>query len=420
LGRIRNENSLICNPTQRSFLLSNDFTLFEARKCHDTGFSQERLDKIQQVRQVEQGFCTSEALLSMITRLQIFDMRTADFDFDLPKTLIAQHPAERRDESRMMRLNADTGEVSHKRIRDFPDLLSPGDALVINNTKVIPARTFGCKETGGRVECLFVEPDEKHPEEWWVMMKSSHRPKPGSIVSFDTLMELTVLENREDGLNRVRVDCQGSVFDCLERIGEAPLPPYIERDHLCEDDSERYQTVYASKPGAVAAPTAGLHFTPELLDTIRQKGVSVLEITLHVGPGTFRPVKTDSVEDHVMDAERYEVSKEVADILNDTRQMGKRVVAVGSTSVRTLETIYADGMYHPGAGRSDLYIYPPYSYKAVDGILTNFHLPKSTLLMMMSAFTTRENLLAAYREAVKHEYRFFSYGDCMVLLHETS
>lgn len=343
-------------------------------------------------------------------------MQTSEFHYDLPKELIAQHPAERRDASRMMTLEAATGAVAHRSIRDFPDLLRAGDALVLNNTRVIPARTFGCKETGGRVECLFVEPEEAAEDQWWVMMKSSHRPRPGARIALGEVVELEVLENREDGLNRVKVRCDGNLLEVLEQIGEPPLPPYIEREHLCEDDAERYQTVYASAPGAVAAPTAGLHFTPELLQQIREKGVSVVEVTLHVGPGTFRPVKTDTVEEHVMDAERYIVPEAVADTLNRTRAEGGRVVAVGSTSVRTLETVYREGRYWAGQGRSDLYIYPPYTYRAVDAILTNFHLPQSTLLMMMSAFTTRERLLAAYEEAVRERYRFFSYGDCMVLV----
>ena len=342
-------------------------------------------------------------------------MKTSDFDYCLPPHLIAQHPAERRDESRMMTVNLSSGQIAHRSIQDFPDLLSAGDALVINNTKVIPARTFGHKETGGKVECLFVEPVEGSDDEWWVMMKSSHRPKPGSTVSLKDVIDLEVLEHRDNGLNRVRVTCDGPLLDCLETIGEPPLPPYIERDHLVEEDSERYQTVYASEPGAVAAPTAGLHFTPQMLDALRGKGVHVLEITLHVGPGTFRPVTADEVEAHIMDAERYEVSIEVADTLNQVRENGRRVFAVGSTSVRTLETVYKNGQYCAGSGRSDIYIYPPYTYSAVDAILTNFHLPKSTLLMMMSAFCSRELMMKAYQEAVKEEYRFFSYGDCMVL-----
>jgi len=342
-------------------------------------------------------------------------MQTADFDYDLPRELIAQHPAERRDQSRMMAVDVAGGAVAHRGIRDFPSLLRKGDALVLNNTRVIPARAFGCKETGGRVECLFVEPEAGAADEWWVMMKSSHRPKPGARVALGDAMELEVLENREDGLNRVRVQVEGGVLEALDRIGEPPLPPYIERNQLCEDDPERYQTVYAKDPGAVAAPTAGLHFTPGMLEEIRRGGVQVLELTLHVGPGTFRPVKTETVEDHAMDEERYEVGGDVAEALNATRASGNRVVAVGSTSVRTLETVYREGAFQAGRGRSGLFIHPPYRFRAVDAILTNFHLPKSTLLMMMSAFAGRERMLDAYREAVAERYRFFSYGDCMFL-----
>lgn len=344
-------------------------------------------------------------------------MNTQDFDFDLPENLIAQHPAPRRDQARMLVMNRATGDLRHRQVPDFPDLLAPGDALVLNNTRVIPARTRGQKSTGGRVETLFVEPEEGRDREWWVMMKSSHRPKPGARVELEGGLTLEVLENRSDGLNRVRAEGSEEVLAYLEAHGEPPLPPYIKREHLCGDDPERYQTVYASAPGAVAAPTAGLHFTPELLDQIRERGVRVVEITLHVGPGTFRPVKADRVEDHVMDEERYEVSEAAADALNHTRAGGGRIVAVGSTGVRTLETVVdADGRIAAGTGRSGLYIYPPFDFRAVDGILTNFHLPKSTLLMMMSAFTTRERLLEAYAEAVRREYRFFSYGDCMVMM----
>jgi S-adenosylmethionine:tRNA ribosyltransferase-isomerase len=267
------------------------------------------------------------------------------------------------------------------------------------------------------VEVLFVEPEEGGGREWRVMMKSSHRPRPGGRVDLEGGLSLEVLENRNDGLNRVRVEGSEEVLAYLERHGEPPLPPYIKREHLCGDDPERYQTVYASAPGAVAAPTAGLHFTPELLDTLRDGGVRVEEVTLHVGPGTFRPVKTERVEDHTMDEERYEVTASVADSLNRTREEGGRVFAVGSTSVRTLETVVDDrGRIHAGKGRSGIYIYPPFEFRAVDAILTNFHLPKSTLLMMMSAFSTRAHLLNAYREAVEERYRFFSYGDCMVML----
>lgn len=347
-------------------------------------------------------------------------MKTADFDYKLPTELIAQHPAMRRDEARMLSLRVEDGQLHHQSIVDFPGYLRPGDALVLNNTRVIPARTHGVKSTGGRVECLFIEPVDNTEEEWLVMMKSSHRPKEGSIITLSKVLQLEVLENRSDGLNRVRALGSEPVLDALEQIGEPPLPPYIQRESLCEEDPERYQTVYASRPGAVAAPTAGLHFTPELLDRIRAAGVEVVEVTLHVGPGTFRPVKVDDVTAHHMDEERYELSKESADILNRTRRAGGRIVAVGSTSVRTLETVVrADGLFVAARGRSGLYIYPPYSFKAVDAILTNFHLPKSTLLMMMSAFAGREAILAAYQEAIERRYRFFSYGDCMFLHHET-
>lgn len=347
-------------------------------------------------------------------------MKTSDFDYELPEELIAQHPAEKRDSSRMLALGIHRGQWRHQHIRDFVGYLRPGDALVLNNTRVIPARTYGTKATGGRVECLFVEPVEGTAAEWLVMMKSSHRPKPGSRIFLTEQVSLILLENRVDGLNRVNVLGDRTVLQTLEEIGEPPLPPYIHRDHLCEDDPERYQTVYAKEPGAVAAPTAGLHFTDGLLQEIRDLGVETVELTLHVGPGTFRPVKSENVEEHHMDAERYVVTEENAAKLNRVRAEGGRIIAVGSTSVRTLETVVqADGRFAAGRGRSGIYIYPPYCFRAVDGILTNFHLPKSTLMMMMSAFTTREILLAAYAEAVREQYRFFSYGDCMYLHDES-
>lgn len=343
-------------------------------------------------------------------------MKTTDFDYDLPESLIAQHPAERRDQARMLCLDRQTGTRVHRSVKDFPNLIRPGDALVLNNTRVIPARTHGHKESGGQVECLFVEPLENTGNEWLVMMKSSRRPKVGSHIRFHGGLSLEILEHRPDGLNRVRASGPDSVLDTLEEIGEPPLPPYIHRDHLAEDDPERYQTVYAKHPGAVAAPTAGLHFTPEMLDEVRNRGGSVVELTLHVGPGTFRPVKSDTVEEHHMDEERYELNDEAAAALNETRDRGGRIIAVGSTSVRTLETVVdTDGRFAAASGRSGLYIYPPFHFRAVDAALTNFHLPRSTLLMMFSAFTTREIMLEAYREAVQREYRFFSYGDCMFI-----
>ncbi len=340
-------------------------------------------------------------------------MKTSEFDYDLPEELIAQHPAERRDHARMMLLPRSGAAPRHGRVSEFADHLRAGDVLVLNNTRVIPARTFGCKQTGGKVECLFVEPVEGADREWRVMTRGG--PKVGGVIHLEGL-ELVVLEKGADGLSRVRAEGAEPVLAYLEAHGEPPLPPYIHREHLAEDDPERYQTVYAKAPGAVAAPTAGLHFTPELLSRVREKGVEVVELTLHVGPGTFRPVKCDTVEAHVMDEERYELPEATARALNRARERGGRIVAVGSTSVRTLETVVGDdGRFRPARGRSGIYIYPGFRFRATDAILTNFHLPKSTLLMMMSAFAGRDPLLAAYREAVRERYRFFSYGDCMFI-----
>lgn len=343
-------------------------------------------------------------------------MRTADFEFDLPEHLIAQHPAQQRDESRMLVIDRAAGSLAHATVQDLPDLLSDGDCLVTNNTKVIPARIHGYKESGGAVECLFVEPVEDAENEWLVMMKSSRRPKPGARISLGSDCSIELLANRSDGLNRIRVSGPADVVAYLNEHGEPPLPPYIQREKLAEDDPERYQTVFAEIPGAVAAPTAGLHFTPALLDTIRGRGVDTVELTLHVGPGTFRPVKVDTVEDHKMDAERYIVPRETAELLNAARARGGRITAVGSTCTRTLET---NRLLHEhftaDSGRSDLFIYPPFNFKAVDQLLTNFHLPASTLIMMVCAFAGRELTMAAYEEAIRHEYRFYSYGDCMFI-----
>ena len=256
-------------------------------------------------------------------------MKTSDFDYDLPEELIAQHPAEKRDASRMLALGVKSGSIQHQHIRDVVSYFRPGDTLVLNNTRVIPARTYGHKETGGKVECLFVEPVEGTEADWLVMMKSNHRPKPGSRITLTDDLALELLENRTDGLNLVKVLGSQSLLKALDEIGEPPLPPYIHRAHLCEDDPERYQTVYAKEPGAVAAPTAGLHFTAELLDEIRDMGLKIVELTLHVGPGTFRPVKSETVEEHHMDEERYVVTEENAQILNRTRPEGGRILAVG-------------------------------------------------------------------------------------------
>ncbi|MDD2237096.1 MAG: tRNA preQ1(34) S-adenosylmethionine ribosyltransferase-isomerase QueA [Kiritimatiellae bacterium] len=347
-------------------------------------------------------------------------MRTDDFNYDLPPELIAQHPAERRDQARMMVLDRAAQTWAHRCVSDLPDYLRPHDLLVLNNTRVIPARIFGHKPSGGRVEFLFLE--ETEPDTWLVLMRASRRPKPGTQVMLGQHgAAVEILEEGEFGRAKVRVISDQPFLHILEQDGIAPLPPYISRDYSSEQDTPedraRYQTIYASQPGAVAAPTAGLHFTPELLDQLAARGVERTEVTLHVGIGTFRPVSVDRVEDHVMDEERYEITEAASQAIESTRKHGGRITAVGSTSVRTLETVAArpEG-FGAGTGRSALFITPPYPFRLVDVMLTNFHLPKSTLLMMVCALAGREFMLEAYREAVRNKYRFFSYGDCMLIL----
>ncbi|MDD4735558.1 MAG: tRNA preQ1(34) S-adenosylmethionine ribosyltransferase-isomerase QueA [Kiritimatiellae bacterium] len=347
-------------------------------------------------------------------------MRTDDFNYDLPPELIAQHPAERRDQARMMVLDRAAQTWAHRCVSDLPDYLRPHDLLVLNNTRVIPARIFGHKPSGGRVEFLFLE--ETEPDTWLVLMRASRRPKPGTQVMLGQHgAAVEILEEGEFGRAKVRVISDQPFLHILEQDGIAPLPPYISRDYSSEQDTPedraRYQTIYASQPGAVAAPTAGLHFTPELLDQLAARGVELTEVTLPVGIGTFRPVSVDRVEDHVMDEERYEITEAAAQAIESTRKHGGRITAVGSTSVRTLETVAArpEG-FGAGTGRSALFITPPYPFRLVDVMLTNFHLPKSTLLMMVCALAGREFMLEAYREAVRNKYRFFSYGDCMLIL----
>ena len=347
-------------------------------------------------------------------------MRTDDFNYTLPPELIAQHPAERRDHARMMVLDRAAQTWAHRCVSDLPDYLRPHDLLVLNNTRVIPARIFGHKPSGGRVEFLFLE--ETASNTWQVLMRASRRPKPGTRVMLGHHgAAVEILEEGKLGRATVRVISDQPFLDVLEQDGIAPLPPYISRDYSSEQDTPedraRYQTIYASRPGAVAAPTAGLHFTPELLDKLAACGVERTEVTLHVGIGTFRPVSVERVEDHVMDEERYEITEATARAIASAREHGGRITAVGSTSVRTLETVAArpEG-FGAGTGRSGLFITPPYSFKLVDLMLTNFHLPKSTLLMMVCALAGREFMLEAYREAVREKYRFFSYGDCMLIL----
>ncbi len=353
-------------------------------------------------------------------------MLTSDFDFDLPDDRIAQEPAP-RGESRLLVLDAPPGaESRHRRITDLPELLHPGDLLVVNDTRVIPARLFGRRliprvggaeggeaEEGGRVELLLVEPTGEAPHEWTALARPGKKARPGTRLRFGEELEGEVVARLGDGRHRVRFSEE--VEPHLDRLGHVPLPPYIKREDRAED-RERYQTVFAARPGAVAAPTAGLHFTPELLGRLAERGVEVARVTLHVGVGTFKPVTAALVHEHVMDEERFEVPEATAAAVAETRRRGGRIVAVGTTTVRTLESAAEeDGSVTAGAGRTGLFIYPGYRFRVVDVLLTNFHLPRSTLLMMVSAFAGRERVLAAYREAVEAGYRFYSYGDAMLL-----
>ena len=347
-------------------------------------------------------------------------IKTSDFDYELPKELIAQRPADPRDSSRMMVLDRTSGSISHRRFTDLPALLGAGDLLVMNDTKVIPARFYATKATGGRVEVLLLE--ETGPDEWEVLLRASRRPAIGSELSFgEGRGTARVTGEGERGRARLHFSCQGPLLELLEEIGEPPLPPYITRDRTSPDtvdpDRSDYQTIFASSPGAVAAPTAGLHFTDAVLSRLQEAAVQTARVTLHVGIGTFRPVTVENITEHHMDAERYRVPQETVQHIRQTRENSGKVVAVGSTSVRTLESVYRE-QPPTGAceGRSDLFIYPPYDFKVVDAMLTNFHLPCSTLLMMISAFAGRAFIMEAYRKAVEERYRFFSYGDCMLIL----
>lgn len=338
-------------------------------------------------------------------------VRVSDFDYELPPDRIAQYPADRRDESRLLELDRASGRTTHRVFTDIVDLLAPGDALVLNDTRVIPARLIGRRPTGGEAEVLLLEP--LSPGRWQALVRPGRRLREGAVVEVaDGRLTATIEGLGEDGTRIVALEHEGDLLPLLEEIGRPPLPPYIDREAE-EADRDRYQTVYAHTPGAVAAPTAGLHFTPALLDEIRTRGVSVGAITLHVGLGTFRPVRADRVEDHVMHEERFEVPEQVATQVNDR---SGRLVAVGTTVTRALESVAdEDGRIRPGRGSTDLFIYPGYRFRAVEALLTNFHLPRSTLIMMVSAFTGRQRIMRAYREAIDEGYRFYSYGDAMFI-----
>ncbi|WED56762.1 tRNA preQ1(34) S-adenosylmethionine ribosyltransferase-isomerase QueA [Exiguobacterium profundum] len=340
-------------------------------------------------------------------------MNVNDYDFELPEELIAQVPLLDRTSSRLLVLDRETGDIEHRHFRDVLDYLNEGDALVVNDSRVLPARLFGAKqETGGKVELLLLKQTED--DVWEALVKPAKKVRVGSIVEFgDGLLQAECVEELPEGGRRFKFDYDGIFYEILDELGTMPLPPYI-REQL--DDQDRYQTVYARERGSAAAPTAGLHFTEELLEAAKAKGVRLIPLTLHVGLGTFRPVTADSIEEHTMHSEYFELSAESAAALREIRANGGRIFAVGTTSTRTLETIMRDhGDFVESSGWTDIFIYPGVELKAIDGLITNFHLPKSTLVMLVSAFATRDIILHAYRTAVAERYRFFSFGDAMLI-----
>lgn len=360
-------------------------------------------------------------------------MKLEEFDYDLPEELIAQVPISKRDESRLMVLNRENKTIEHKTFKNIIDYLKPGDCLVRNNTKVIPARLYGKKETGANVEFVLLK--QLEGDVWESIVRPGNKLKPGSVVKFgldkydneklegdkientnsqDCLLKATILDIMEGGTRKVKFEYDGIFNEILDKIGLMPLPPYI---HESLKEKDRYQTVYAKYDGSAAAPTAGLHFTPELLKMIEEKGVKIANVTLHVGIGTFRPVKEENIENHQMHTEHFYIKQEDVDKINETKKAGGRVIAVGTTSCRVLETIASEetGLVQSIEGDTGIYIYPGYKFKCIDGLITNFHLPKSTLLMLVSALAGREFVLEAYNEAVKEKYRFFSFGDAMFI-----
>ena len=340
-------------------------------------------------------------------------MKTSDFHFDLPKELIAQDPLEDRSGSRLLVLNRSTGETEHHIFREIREYLRPGDCLVVNDTKVIPARLIGSREgTGAKIEVLLLK--RRADDVWETLVKPGKKARPGVRLCFgDGLLRGEVLEVVEDGNRLIRFTYEGIFEEILDRLGQMPLPPYITHKLA---DKKRYQTVYAKYDGSAAAPTAGLHFTRDLLDEIAQRGVNLAYVTLHVGLGTFRPVKAERITEHHMHSETYQITKEAAEVINRTRKNGGRVICVGTTSCRSLESAAEeDGTLRECSGDTEIFIYPGYRFKVLDALITNFHLPESTLMMLISAFATREQIMQAYHQAVQAEYRFFSFGDAMFI-----
>jgi S-adenosylmethionine:tRNA ribosyltransferase-isomerase len=342
-------------------------------------------------------------------------MDVSQFDYDLPDELIAQTPLKKRDASKLLVMDKKSGEIQHKTFYDLIHFLSAGDTLVLNNTKVIPARLFGVKkETGAKIEILLLKEEGEYL--WEALVKPAKRVKKGTMIDFGDGRLIGICEEElVEGRRKIRFEFKGIFNEILDELGEMPLPPYIQEQL---EEKDRYQTVYAVHSGSAAAPTAGLHFTKEMLEKLSERRIKIAYVTLHVGLGTFRPVSVDYVEEHTMHAEFYQINEETAQLLNETKKQGGRIIAVGTTSARTLETITRDhqGEFVSANGWTDIFIYPGYTFQAVDGLLTNFHLPKSTLVMLVSALAGREQILHAYGEAVKHQYRFFSFGDAMLLI----
>ena len=342
-------------------------------------------------------------------------MRLTEFDYDLPQQLIAQHPLGERTASRLLLLNSESEQIVHEQFASLSELLREGDLLVRNETRVIPARLLGKKQSGGQVEVLLVRQSDPVQNVWRCMTRSSKPVRVGSLLEFPEGICGEVIDTADDGQRLVRFTCSGDFLEVLERAGHMPLPPYIRReDH--DADKDRYQTVFANNPGAVAAPTAGLHFTAETFAALAARNIDVCGVTLHVGPGTFLPVRTDNLNEHRMHSEVYEIPEATAEQINTARAEGRRIIALGTTVTRTLEhALDAQGVLQAGQGETRLFIKPGFKFRIVDALITNFHLPKSTLLVLVSAFAGRDFILKAYAEAVDHGYRFFSYGDCMLI-----
>lgn len=340
-------------------------------------------------------------------------MNINEFDFDLPEELIAQTPLKNRTESKLLVLDRETGDIADKKFYDIVDYLNPGDCLVLNDTKVLPARLFGVKEdTGAKIEILLLNPEESL---YKVLIKPAKRVSVGTRVSFgDGQLIAEIVEKHDEGIHMVKLHHEGILEEILDQLGEMPLPPYI-KERL--EDKDRYQTVFARESGSAAAPTAGLHFTEALLETLKERGVEIHMVTLHVGLGTFRPVSVTDIETHEMHSEFYTMNEDTANALNAARKRGNKIISVGTTSTRTLETIYKKhGKFVADSGFTDIFIYPGIEVESIDGLITNFHLPKSSLVMLVSAFSTRENILNAYQHAIEEKYRFFSFGDAMFII----